>query len=117
MLPTQRLFYLFLALLALLQGINGLVPRASANGASKASAKATPKHVQQAPKQGPKQAPQKSGPKQKAVAPPKSVAHHDEKTVTTDIGGTRVTGLLTTVTPANKHTMVLIIVEVSVLWQ
>ena len=110
MLRSVRLFCFFLTFSTFLQDIHGLVPRAAQNGGPKASASAPPDHFQQAPTQ----APQSSAFEQRVVALSTSLAHAGLGTITTNIGGTTITGLLTTVTPANKPTMVFVIPEVSV---
>ena len=108
LLPVGVLCF-FLTFSSFPQHINGLVPRAAQDGGPKASAIALPEQFEQAPTQ----LPQSSSSEQKALASATSHAYTGLKTVTTTIRTTKITGLLTTVTPVNKPTMVLVIPEVS----
>ena len=109
--------FLFAALLALFQSIDCL---AAKEPNVKAKLNAVPKQVPEKPLNPKPKEPepasktpdlQKPGPK-KPESAQTSGNGHQLKTVTTDIGGTKITGLLSTITPIHEHTTIIVVIPV-----
>ncbi|MCJ1386992.1 hypothetical protein MMC17_010121 [Xylographa soralifera] len=112
--------FLFFALLALFQSIDCL---AAKEPNVKPKPNAVPKQVPEKPLSPKPKEPepgskepdsQKQGPKKPEPEKPdsaqKSSNARELRTVTTDIGGTKITGLLSTITPIHEHTTIIVVI-------
>ena len=116
--------FLFAALLALFQSIDCLAakepnvksnPKTAPKQAPEKPLKAKSKEPEPASKRPDLQKPgAKKSESEKPESAQKSSNEHELRTVTTDIGGTKIIGLLSTITPIHEHTTIIVVIpEVS----